>query len=342
MGLPVYPFTSVLALMKPAKINKENKAQVKKLEQCMHSDAYCWEEKLDGINGMAIGGRVFSNVINKETGWPTEKTNAIPHITRFLKQWPKLVLNGEVYEVGKKCNYITSIINSGVEEALRKQKERGWLHYHMYDILRDIDGTWVVNLPYEERRALLVKRYNELLSSNEYLVLNPSHDCVLEDPQEALDRILAAGYEGIVLKRKDGLYSPGKRPMWTQMKLKASMDDDVVIMAFNPATKKYTGKNLESWQYWEGEIPVTENYYKGLIGSIKIGKYDKEGHLVEVGNVTGLTDALRLEMTERPEDFLGRVIIIKAMEKTSDGLYRHANYMGMHPDKNSFECILEE
>lgn len=337
-----YPFTSVLSLMKPSKINPDNPKHVAQLKACYNSPDYCWEEKLDGINIMAIGGRLFSNKVSKKTGWPTEKTMHFPQISKVLLQYPKLIFNGELYEVGKKSNYVTSFSNlNEPADALSKQEELGYLKYHVYDILRDTDGTWLVTQPYEKRRARLEEIFAEC-NLGDYIVLNPSHDCSVAPADEHFEDIIARGYEGVVLKRKDGLYFPGKRPMWVQVKMKASMEDDVVIMGFNEATRKYTGKDVENWPYWDNGEPVTSNWYKGLIGSIRVGKYNKEGELVFVGNVTGIEQWLREDMTENPNTYIGQVLKIKAMEKTEDGMYRHANFLELHDDKNPRECRLEE
>jgi ATP-dependent DNA ligase len=329
--------------MKPSKIDPKKKLHVQQLENCMHSAEYLWEEKLDGINIMSIGGRLYSNVVSKKTGWPAEKTLHFPQVAVPLaKISPYLILDGESYLPGWKSNNITSISNSDVPTALVKQQERGLIDYWVYDILRDLDGTWLTNQPFEIRRKRLEELFSHELYGQAHIHLNGIHSVKEENPKQALDDILSRGLEGIVLKRKDGIYEPGKRPMWNQVKLKASMEDDVVITGFEAPIKKYTGKNIETWQYWEGNEAVTENYAKGLIGSITIGKYDENGTLVDVGKVTGITDALRQSMTEQQDAYKGRVIIIKAMEKTEDGKYRHANFQGFHPDKRAEECKLCE
>lgn len=338
-----YPLDTILQVMKPCKLKPDNVKHQAKLKQCLVSKDYCWEEKLDGINGMYIGGRSFTNVISKVTGLPTEKTEHTPIISEALSKWPLLILNGEYYIPGKKCNFVASMINNGTPEvSIAKQQKNGWVPYHIYDLLRDVDGTWMLDCPYEERRARLEQIYKELLEpACDLLVLNDSYDCATTKAEENFNAIIARGYEGIVLKRKDGLYQPGKRPMWNQIKMKASEDDDVVIMGFQPATRKYTGKNLESWPYWEGDIPVTAHWAKGLIGTIDIGKYSN-GTLVKVGTVTGITEVIRERMTRVPEEFIGKVMVIKAMEVTENGAYRHANYLRMHADKRPEECIIED
>ena len=62
---------------------------------------------------------------------------------------------------------------------------------------------------------------------------------------------MAAGEEGVVLKKKDFPYQPGKRPAWSSVKVKKHDTVDVIIGGFEDATKEYNGKDLPGWIYWE-------------------------------------------------------------------------------------------
>lgn len=337
----VYPFTSVLDIMKPSKIDSRKKSHQQKLTEIVKSPEYLWEEKLDGISIMSIGGRLYGNGTSIKNGWPIEKTDRMPYVVAdLLKAGTKAVFDGEGYVVGKKSNDIASLLNCNVEDSLSKQTSKGWVEYHVYDMLRDVDGTWMINQPFEARRKRLEEVFQDFFKNSSSVILNEIHTTE-EDVLTAFEAIVAKGLEGSVLKSKKGLYVPGKRPQWNQVKLKASLEDDVVIMDFNEATKKYSGKDFNNWPYWEEGEPVSEHYFKKLIGSIKVGKYS-QGELIEVGNVTGIDDALRVQMTNFPGNFIGRVITIKAMEKTSDSKYRHANFKHFHADKRAEECVIED
>lgn len=337
-----YPFTTALKIMKPSKIDPKKKSHRDRIKSIMRDPNFIWEEKLDGINLMSIGGRMFSNVNAKGTAFPAEKTAQMAHVANALQEaFPLLILDGEAFVYGKKCNEIVSMINSDPDVSIKKQKERGFVDYWVYDILRDIDGTWLTSLPQRKRRERMEQIFMENFDDEDefkHLILNPSYEVAGCDVQAKLDEILDSGREGIVLKDKRCAYFPGQRPQWNQVKLKASMEDDVIITGFAPATRLYTGKNISTWNFWEGDDPVTENYAKGLIGSIEISKYNGTV-LIPFGTVTGLTDLLRSNMTEFPEAYIGRVIKIKAMEPALSGVgYRHANFVDFHDDKNAIEC----
>ena len=336
-----YPLGEIINIMKPCKIDSDNENHTEKLNDIMNSQNYIWEEKLDGISMLSIGSRLFGNVISKKTGYPLEKSFHLPHIVKELRvAGGKIIFDGEIYVPGYKSNDVVSITNSNVELAIAKQKETCFLQYWIYDILYDENGTDIRNKPFKERRYILEHIFDKYFLDSEYVILNEVHECSIYSAKKAFDDIISNKGEGIVLKNKLGKYMSGKRPMWNQIKMKASIEDDVIILGFKPPVKLYTGSNIDSWKYWEDGMPVSDNYYKGLIGSITIGKYDSNNDIVEIGSVTGISDEVRIDMTKFPENYIGQVIIIKAMEETEDGKYRHANYNGIHPDKNPFECVI--
>jgi len=324
--------------MKPSKINKDNATHVAKFDAAMADGSPYWlEEKIDGCHYLNIRGRFFSTHISEETGSPVEKTEHFPHIIKALEAFKgsQLILDGEINYPGMKSNDVTKITGCGVEEALRRQAGKP-IHYRIFDILRAPDGTWLINEPLWKRKEILMS-LAEFIETEDFIKINPWW---LVDKQQMLDLWLAQGKEGGVLKHKDGKYVCGQRPMWNQLKCKQELDDDVIIIGFEPPERITDSKNLDTWQYWENGDPVTKNYHRGWIGSIQIGKYRK-GELVPVGKVTGIDESLRAQFSTTPELFLNRVIKIKAMEMTKDGAYRHANFVEFHPDKNAKECILE-
>ena len=174
------------------------------------------------------------------------------------------------------------------------------------------------------------------LSDTQYIKLNAVK---FTAKKQHLDEIIASGAEGVVLKTIDGTYEVGKRPAWNWIKVKQTDTDDAVIMGFEPAVKEYTGTELDTWPYYIDGEPVTRLHYLGWIGAIVLGKY-KNGELVRIGKCAGINDMWREKFSTNPEDYIGRVVQIKMMEKTNDGNYRHPSFVAIHPDKNAKECII--
>jgi ATP-dependent DNA ligase len=346
-----------------------------KMEKVWESDDYIAEEKYDGSRYMVKGGgRFFSRRVSVVDGIPVEKTKNVPHLHEVLKNYPLLILDGEIYIEGGKSNEVVSIMGASPDEAVKRQQERGWVKYVVYDILRDIDGNWLLDLPWIERRGILEETletiFQEHPTISEHVKLS---EYVTENKKEFHAEIVRRGGEGVMLKNKYGKYVPGKKPRWNWIKVKTEITSDVIITGFKPAKKEYVGLSIDTWNYWEkdgklytaadiletleqwekefahesheyfkelGYEPVNRYYFYGWIGAIEFAQYDHNGELKHVGYCSGITDELRKDMTENPDKYIGQVMEIIAMERTKDGYFRHPNFLRMRPDKNPTECII--
>lgn len=313
---------------------------------------------------------LFSRNESKATGLPTEKGENVPHIMQALSVLPAgTILVGEIYYPGLTSKDVTTVMGSLKERAIELQKDNK-IHYYIHDILAH-GGYSFVHLKSRERYAKLVEilKAHKLVGTYSFIELAE----VVEDTDLAkfAEECLAKGEEGIVMKLKDGVYSPGKRPAWNSIKVKKSDSVDVVCMGFEDATKEYSGK--EETQYWVLEeqypsiedrterwveveryagkpkivrspkfrtIGVTKPYFYGWKTAIKIGLY-KDGELVQIGTVSsGLTDELRADITKNPDKYLGTTIECDIME-LGDGALRHPVFKKFRDDKGAKECTYE-
>lgn len=320
--------------MKPAKLDLEKESHQKRLKTYFDSPHYVVEPKLDGCHYINQGGSFISTQRFKD------KTGNFPHLVEgFLAAELGLaVLDGEIYYPGTNSFAATKITGCKAPEAIRKQEEElGWIFYCVFDILRDPEGNWLFNHTWYNRREVLEQVFTKLKAVSEYYHIVP---VIRRRKQQFLEQELAAGREGVVIKHVNGLYIPGKRPQGNWTKIKIELEDDVVIMGFDPPNKEYTGKDYDNWPYWEDGLPVSKNYYCGLIGSIVFGKYDQTGELHYLGTCSGIDDATRREFSTNSQAYIGRVMKIRAMEKTEEGRYRSPHFVQLHPDKNPEECIV--
>jgi len=338
----LYPLHQTLEVMKPSKIDLNKQSHLTKWNEIMKDNSdYIAEEKIDGNHYLSIQGRFFSTHIG-DTGIPIEKTAQLIHLNEALNNIPNLgytILDGEIFYPGWKSNNVTSITGSSPEEAIAKQqRDNKWLYYAVFDILRLPDGRWLLNQPWYVRRKILEDFQHALSTACPRIIVNPF---VVNNKQQFLDKILEQGREGIVLKNIKGIYICGKKPQWNWIKYKTEIEDDVIIIGFDPPTREYTGKNLENWPYWENGEPVSKYYAQNLIGAIVMGKYNKKGELIRVGTCSGMTEDERRMFTQNPQVFIGKVAHICAMEITQSGAYRHPSFVRIHPDKNPYECIID-
>ncbi|MDQ1599328.1 MAG: bifunctional non-ous end joining protein LigD [Actinomycetota bacterium] len=197
----------------------------------------------------------------------------------------------------------------------------------VFDVLH-VDGTSLVGAPYDERRAAL----EGLELAGDRWAVPPAFD---GQGAEALAASKAQGLEGVLAKRHDSVYLPGRRsPHW--IKVKHVRMQEVVVGGWSPGAGRR----------------------QGGIGSLLLGVPDQDGRLVYAGHVgTGFSDRVladlgtRLRAAERSTSpFADEVPRAHAKdahwvtprlvgevtfsEWTRDGRMRHPSWRGLRPDKD--------
>lgn len=342
-----------------------------KLSEICASGEYFAEQKIDGALYQFCrtdkGNYLFGRTVSVKNGLLTNKIDNVPHINSALSCLPcGTVIVGEIYVPGGTSKNVTSIMGCLPAEAIKRQDKQGKIKYYLHDMIF-YNGENMQSWGAETRYQKLVEAWNEFhLEQFDFLRLAESFDTGIE---ERLSQILAAGGEGIVLKKKDAPYSEGKRPAWATIKCKQMDTIDLVCTRAIEATKEYTGKELETWPYWqerserdqngeytwlssEGQYyedylhnphiyrPVTKPYFYGWKTAIGIGAYDDEGNLKEIGTVSsGLTDEMRAHL----DDYVGKVVALQCMSiDRKEKTLRHPIVKAWRDDKNAAECKLSE
>ena len=359
----LYPGAEEL-LFPPQLIHKGTDAQ---LRAC---DDGTWfaQLKKDGALYMYIKGLngenyLFGRTVSKKTGLLTEKSANVPHIIKAFHDIPNgTIIIGEIYYPGKSSKDVTSIMGCLAPKAIERQNgSYGPIHYYIYDCL-GYNGTSLLKYDNWTRYQVIRAIYEKFRTKNSYLDINTIElaEAVETNIYQAIGMALAAGEEGMVVKKKTAFYEPGKRP---QTMLKAKQVDyiDAVIIGFKDPEIEYKGKDIQNWQYWidkdstnplpvglhygeEKAIPVTKHYYYGWHNAIEIGAYDKNDYLINIGTIaSGLTDELRENITKYPELYLYRVIKIQCMSKDNkEHTLRHGFFIGFHDDKDYKDCRIED
>lgn len=333
----VYELVSHINVMKPAKVKEDDLKQQVKLDALLDSNEYAAEEKIDGCHYIMSSGFFFS----KEH---IEKTDNFPHLRDFFLSlnMPNLLLDGEINYPGKTSQYCTRVTGSSAEVAQAFQQDYSPIHYTIFDILRTPKGTWLMQTPYKDRRKLLEYLYDNHIKFTpmaEYIHLTP---IAYENKRTFKDDILASGKEGVVLKKLNGYYIMGKKPMWQWMKIKQADEADFIITGFEAPTVEYTGKDFDNHPFWREvngvNLPVTKYYYYNWIGSVILGAY-VDDKLTTVCTASGIDESLRKDMSEHPEKYLNKVARCGYMEMTEAGIPRHPKILDIHPDKSPDECL---
>lgn len=314
---------------------------------------------------------LFSRSASKKTGLQAEKSENVPHIIQALDCLPPhTILVGEIYYPGGSSKNCTEIMGCLPAKAIERQNGKwGQIHYYLHDIIM-YDGVDLVrNKVNNEMRYKILQKIYELhnLSNYSFIELAEAWE---DNLYERVGIALDSGEEGMVIKKKTGIYEPGKRPD-TNLKAKKVDFADAIIIGFEEPTKEYYGSESDTWNYCicyekdaNGEwiecersdkgwfayrdinhksILVTKPYYMGWFNArIKIGAYDENGVLVNIGTIhSGISDEMKQSMSEHPELWLNKVCKIQCMEKDNkEHTIRHGFYKGIHDDKNAKDCTL--
>jgi ATP-dependent DNA ligase len=354
--------------IKPMKAWKLSKGKEHMRKEVCSSGKYLGQIKKDGYHyifekDMDGNCWLFSRKVSDVTGHLVEKMANVPHIKKALDILPNgTIIAGEIYYPGKTSKDVTKIMGCNPDKAIQRQLQGGLIHFYMFDMLQ-YDGELMLDKEYGDRLDTLEYVYQMLyLWKFKFLELAITF---YDDLDSVIDNALAAGEEGVVLKRLDGKYYPDKKPAWEWIKFKIENEVDVICIGFEPPAMIYTGKEIDTWEYWETPTaglyrhvagsndytidylmshrykPVTKPYYNGWIGAILMGVY-KDGKLTDIGTVSsGLTEADLEAIKADPESFIGKPFKINYMQ-AYDGAVRHPVFDMWRDDLNEEDCTWEK
>lgn len=194
-------------------------------------------------------------------------------------------------------------------------------HLILFDVLH-LDGRLLTRLPYAARRDALTQLVG---TSPEWSV--PA--AVTGHCRQALELARAQGLEGIVLKRLDSVYEPGRRsPAW--IKVRNVHTADVVIGGWTPGQGRLGGL--------PGAVLVGE-YVDGVLayrGSVGTGWNERErADLARLLDVAAIDDC---PFTPAPAVSGARWVLprlvaeVRYSTRTRAGLLRHPVWHRLRPD----------
>lgn len=301
------------------------------LEEHSVWENYVAEPKHDGARCLVVRDSSGVHLYSRTGGVFTDH---VPHLVAELSFLPAgTVLDGELALIDRQAvvhgetvpvtdfNKTMRVLGSLPERGRGLQSEEfGNLSLIVYDVpeLGGVDhtgDTWT-----QRRKTLSALRFPK---KSRHILLNT----VFTDPTRfgaLFDDLVSHGVEGIITKNVEGRYAFDGRPNKTWYKVKAQITMDMVVSGYTEGAGKFAG----------------------LIGAIEFSRLDPEtGELVYVGKCSGMTDAVRREVTECPQTYLGRVIEIKCNELVGSKTYRtprHPQFVCFRIDKNPDDCTGEE
>jgi bifunctional non-homologous end joining protein LigD len=281
------------------------------------SDDWAYEMKWDGYRAIVEVNGGHLRIVSRRGNDVTARYPELSGLTNAVDV--DVVLDGELVVLDE----------TGRPSFQELQQHTAPAAYFCFDVLR-LDGHDVTALPWHERRVLL----DRLAVSSDRWQTPPA---TVREGTRTSETARALGLEGVVAKRVDSPYTPGKRSSaWR--KVRFTLRQELVVGGWLPG---------------EGRLAST-------VGSLLVGYYDGD-ELVYAGRVgSGLDD--------RARDALARVLARRATppfappvprlpdavwvepdvvaevrfsEWTTDGVLRQPVFLGLRDDKPPSDVVRE-
>jgi bifunctional non-homologous end joining protein LigD len=285
------------------------------------------EIKYDGYRLIV---RVEDNAVRLVTRKGLDWTGKFPALAASLTRLPvkSVVLDGEL--VALRGDGTTSFAN--LQDAISRQKTET-LTFFAFDLLYR-DGWDLTAATLDTRKAALA----ELLPPDSHGMLRYS-DHQLGHGPEFLSRAAAFGVEGIMSKRRDKPYEPGRGRSW--LKIKVRNRDEFIVLGFTDPDGSREG-----------------------FGALLLGYYDPGGQLRYAGRVGsgfGHAQLKRLHMHLKEQEIRKAPVALPPSERrkdihwtqpelvaeveyacwTSDKLIRQSTFQGLREDKPPAEIVYD-
>lgn len=259
----------------------------------INQDVTGWlmSEKLDGVRAFWDGKNLISrqgNVFNAPK-W-------------FIEEFPPFALDGELWLARGKFAETVSIVRQQKPDNRWKQ-----ITYNVFEMPNQPGGLL-------ERLSVL----NEFLTKNPNAFIHVTEQKIIHfnaDVEKALNRIMALGGEGLVVRRADTLYQTGR--LSSALKVKQKQDAECVVKAYTQGLGKFTGL------VGALKCQLIPEQVKRLFTKLDANKEQ----VIKIGS--GLTDKQRANPPK-----IGSVITFQYMGTTRNGLPRFPVFLRV---RNSVE-----
>jgi bifunctional non-homologous end joining protein LigD len=229
-------------------------------------------------------------------------------------------------------------MQAGSAGAVARASATQAVQFLLFDVLA-LDGAWLLDRPFHERRHLL----EQVVEPGPSWRVSPSQR---GEGELLLDAVRAQGLEGVVAKRLDSTYEPGRRsPQWRKVKVRNVQE--FVVGGWMPGERSRAstfGALLVG--YHDPPAEGTDDRpgplrYAGRVGTgftdvaLRATLADLESRSVDVCpfDPTPPSDVVRRARWVRPD----LVVQVAFGEWTADGVLRHPSHLGRRTDKPAAE-----
>lgn len=298
------------------------------VDEAPEGDEWFHEQKFDGYRILATVDHGEVELLSRRFN---EWTDKFPNVVEAVSQLKvkRAVLDGEVAVVMPDGR--TSF--QALQNSFGKRDAK--VAYFVFDLL-ELDGEDIAKLPLEKRKARLAK----LVGKKQDGVIRYS-DHVIGHGGEFFKLACKRGLEGIVSKRRDKTYLPGRGASW--VKTKCLLRQELVIAGYTDpeGARTHIGALLVGY-YEDGKLK-----YAG-----KVGTGFNMKMLVQLKKALAPLETAKSPFSpEPPRAWTGPsrhwvtpslVCEVQFSEWTHDGRLRHPSFQGLRSDKLASEVIREE
>ena len=244
-------------------------------------EGWIYEPKLDGMRALALVNSSKTDPNASSSPSVLDKVELFSRSGRSITaQYPGLahilgeqcrgpvVLDGEIIALNAQGRPSFQLLQQriGLQKLtdIKRAEERVPVHYFIFDILY-ADGYSLSRCPLRERKKVLM-RY---VDPDKRIIILKSFDF---DGVIAYQASIDNGFEGIVAKRMDSPYEPGRRsPSWVKVKA------------------------VRSAEFLIGGYSIGQGSRNSTFGSLVLGYYDDQNRLVYAGSVGSGFDSKLLD-----------------------------------------------
>jgi bifunctional non-homologous end joining protein LigD len=301
-------------------------------------EGWTFEPKYDGIRVLAY---VTSTDVKLITRNGKDKAAQFPEIVDTLNKLASqtrrsFVLDGEIVALidGEPARFqeLQSRMHLKEPQSIQRLSAAMPAALILFDILVDGDEALIAE-PWTERRARLVKRVGKRTSTHLHVT-----ESIEGDGKRMLEKARRQGWEGIIAKRVDSSYEPGKRTR-SWLKLKIEFREEFVVGGYTEPrnSREHIGALLLG--YFDGERFIYVGHTGGGFTRAKLN--DMYRRLTPLERKTSPFEETP-KTNEKAHWVKPEVVVeVKFSEWTADRRLRQPIFVGVRDDKDAKDVEIE-
>jgi DNA ligase D-like protein (predicted ligase) len=293
---------------------------------------WAFEIKLDGYRALAVKSK---NKVSLYSRRKKSFNSQYPYLVEALSDLPDdTVVDGEIV-----CLDDAGRPNFNLLQHFRSQASR--IHYFVFDLLI-FEGRDPTGLPLSQRRELL----QEFIKPNSRIRVSEQFEV---SAGVMLAAVRAQKLEGVVAKRKDSVYEPGKRTgAW--IKYRVNRGQELVIGGYIPGPHGFD--SLIVGYYQGNNFIYVARVRNGFVPALRRQVFEKIRGLVS-------TEMPFVNLPDEKESRWGESLTAEKMKKcvwvrpeivaqieflewTAGDRLRHSKFVGLRDDKDPRSVVKEQ